>query len=169
MIVSVCVVAYNEEKVLGNLLNDIKAQDYEHSKIEVVLIDSMSTDHTKDIMRDFQQQTSDDFKKIQVLENLKKKQASGWNVAIASSNGDVIIRIDAHARIPEDFVQKNIKNIESFYLSEGYEAMIPTNLNLYTGASSKMYEALWIPNEMTSFSNQIYTKNLTPYWVRYQF
>ncbi len=73
MIVSVCVVAYNEEKVLGNLLNDIKAQDYEHSKIEVVLIDSMSTDHTKDIMRDFQQQTSDDFKKIQVLENLKKK------------------------------------------------------------------------------------------------
>ena len=64
---------------------------------------------------------------------------------------------------------KNIKNIESFYLSEGYEAMIPTNLNLYTGASSKMYEVLWIPNEMTSFSNQIYTKNLTPYWVRYQF
>ena len=64
---------------------------------------------------------------------------------------------------------KNIKNIESFYLSEGYEAMIPTNLNLYTGASSKMYEALWVPDEMTSFSNQIYTKNLTPYWVRYQF
>lgn len=64
---------------------------------------------------------------------------------------------------------KNIKNIESFYLSEGYEAMIPTNLNLYTGASSKMYEALWVPDEMTSFSNQIYTRNLTPYWVKYQF
>ena len=42
----------------------------------------------------------------------KKTQASGWNVAIASSSGDVIIRIDAHARIPEDFVQKSIKNIE---------------------------------------------------------
>ena len=64
---------------------------------------------------------------------------------------------------------KNIKNIESFYLSEGYEAMIPTNLNLYTGASSKMYEALWVPDEMTSFSNQLYTRKLTPYWVRYQF
>ncbi|HAR77481.1 MAG TPA: hypothetical protein DCR88_02945, partial [Anaerostipes hadrus] len=64
---------------------------------------------------------------------------------------------------------KNIKNIESFYLSEGYEAMIPTNLNLYTGASSKMYEALWVPDEMTSFSNQLYTRKLTPYWVKYQF
>ena len=107
MIVSVCVVAYNEEKVLGNLLNDIKAQDYEHSKIEVVLIDSMSTDHTKDIMRDFQRQTSDDFKKIQVLENLKKKQASGWNVAIRNFSGDVMIRVDAHASIPPEFVRKN--------------------------------------------------------------
>lgn len=64
---------------------------------------------------------------------------------------------------------KNIKNIESFYLSEGYEAMIPTNLNLYTGTSSKMYEALWVPDEMTAFSNQLYTRKLTPYWVKYQF
>ncbi len=47
--------------------------------------------------------------------------------------------------------------------------MIPTNLNLYTGASSKMYEALWVPDEMTSFSNQLYTRKLTPYWVKYQF
>ena len=50
MIVSVCVVAYNEEKVLGKLLEDIQAQDYDHEKMEVVLIDSMSTDSTKEIM-----------------------------------------------------------------------------------------------------------------------
>ena len=119
MIVSVCVVAYNEEKVLGNLLNDIKAQDYEHSKIEVVLIDSMSTDHTKDIMRDFQQQMSDDFKKIQVLENLKKKQASGWNVAIRNFSGDVMIRVDAHASIPPEFVRKNVEILESGEMVSG--------------------------------------------------
>ena len=119
MIVSVCVVAYNEEKVLGNLLNDIKAQDYEHSKIEVVLIDSMSTDHTKDIMRDFQRQTSDDFKKIQVLENLKKKQASGWNVAIRNFSGDVMIRVDAHASIPPEFVRKNVEILESGEMVSG--------------------------------------------------
>ena len=64
---------------------------------------------------------------------------------------------------------KNIKNIENFYLSEGYEPMTPVNLNLYTGASSKMYEALWVPNEITSFSNIVYTKDLKPYWVKYQF
>ena len=46
MIVSVCVVAYNEEKVLGKLLEDIQAQDYDHGKMEVVLIDSNGTKST---------------------------------------------------------------------------------------------------------------------------
>lgn len=63
----------------------------------------------------------------------------------------------------------NIKNIESFYLSGDYEPMTPVNLYLYAGASSKMYEALWIPNGMTSFSNIVYKKDSTHYWVRYQF
>ena len=59
MIVSLCVVAYNEEKVLNKLLEDIKSQDYDHTKMEIVLIDSMSTDSTKEIMNDFQQQEKD--------------------------------------------------------------------------------------------------------------
>ena len=32
MIVSVCVVAYNEEKVLGKHLEDIQAQDYDQDR-----------------------------------------------------------------------------------------------------------------------------------------
>ena len=112
MIVSVCVVAYNEEKVLGKLLEDIQAQDYDHGKMEVVLIDSMSTDSTKEIMDRFQQQMTD-FKNVQVLKNPGKKQASGWNVAIKNFSGDVMIRVDAHASIPPEFVRKNVEILES--------------------------------------------------------
>ena len=118
MIVSVCVVAYNEEKVLGKLLEDIKVQDYDHAKMEVVLIDSMSTDHTREIMENFQKQTKD-FKNIQVLENPGKKQASGWNVAIKSFSGDVMIRIDAHASIPSEFVRKNVEIMETGEMVSG--------------------------------------------------
>ena len=113
MRVSVCVVAYNEERTLPLLLSDIKKQTYEHKKIEIVLVDSMSTDQTREAMNLFKKENNE-FENVLIRENPKKKQASGWNVAIASSSGDVIIRIDAHARIPEDFVQKNIKNIEEY-------------------------------------------------------
>ena len=112
MLVSVCVVAYNEEKVIGNLLNDIKNQDYPHDKIEILLIDSMSSDKTKQIMNEFKKKEVE-FQNIQVLLNPKKKLAPGWNVALKNYNGDVIIRIDAHASIPKDFIRKNVEVLES--------------------------------------------------------
>lgn len=118
MLVSVCVVAYNEEKVIVNLLNDIKSQDYSHDKIEVLLIDSMSTDNTWNIMKEFALQAKD-FKNVQLLKNPKKKQAPGWNVAIENFTGDVMIRVDAHASIPQDFVRKNVEILESGEMVSG--------------------------------------------------
>lgn len=112
MIISVCVVAYNEERALPDLLECIKSQDYPHDKIEVVLIDSMSDDTTKTIMKRFSDENKD-FKNIQVLDNPGKKQAMGWNVAIKNYRGDAILRVDAHASIPFDFVRKNVEALES--------------------------------------------------------
>ena len=110
MLVSVCIVAYNEERKLPLILSDIKNQTYEHEKMEIVLINSKSTDRTRDIMKTFQKEESG-FSKIVIEDNLKKNQAAGWNEAIKVSSGNVIIRIDAHARIPENFVEKNMESI----------------------------------------------------------
>jgi len=119
MKVSICVVAYNEEKLLNNLLNDIKNQDYPHNKIEVILVDSMSTDKTRKHMRDFQKDAVD-FQRVQVLENPKRNLASGWNVALKHYQGDIIIRVDAHASIPFDFVKKNVEILKhNEYVSGG--------------------------------------------------
>ena len=50
MIVSLCMIAYNEADALSGLFKDISLQDYPHNKIEVVFVDSMSTDKTYDMM-----------------------------------------------------------------------------------------------------------------------
>ena len=92
MIVSVCVVAYNEEDYLPGLLECILEQDYDHKKIEVVLVDSMSTDTTKQKMQEFMKLYKDSFWDIQVADNIKKIQSSGWNKAISISKGDIIIK-----------------------------------------------------------------------------
>lgn len=112
MKVSVCVVAYNEEKNLPSLLSCITKQTYPHEKIEVVLIDGKSSDHTKQIMLQFKEENQS-FYQVQVLDNPKRKQAAGWNVAIKNYSGDVIIRVDAHASIPEDFVAENVKILQT--------------------------------------------------------
>jgi hypothetical protein len=49
------------------------------------------------------------FKEIKVLDNPKRIQAAGWNVAISHATEDVIIRIDAHTHIPAEFTEKNMR------------------------------------------------------------
>ncbi|MBI9014040.1 MAG: glycosyltransferase family 2 protein [Clostridiales bacterium] len=112
MIVSICVVAYNEQDYLNDLLMCICQQTYPHEFIEVVLIDSMSTDETALMMSEFKE-NHPEFWGVQVLKNEKKIQATGWNVAINHYKGDLITRIDAHSTIPSDFIEKNVTCIQS--------------------------------------------------------
>ena len=113
MTVSLCIIAYNEEKALVGLLQQITAQTYPKDKTEIVLVDSCSEDTTRNIMESFAAENNDKYLNIQVLDNPRKNQAAGWNAAISSALGDVIIRVDAHAEIPEDFIAQNAALIES--------------------------------------------------------
>lgn len=112
MTVSLCVVAYNEESFLPKLLKDLSNQTYPHELTEIVLVDGRSTDKTREIMDDFKK-SNVSFMTVKVLDNPKKIQAAGWNVAINNAIGDVIIRIDAHTHIPAEFTEKNMELQES--------------------------------------------------------
>ena len=109
---SICIVSLNEESFLTNLFRDLKLQKYPHQLTEIVLIDSMSTDRTKEIMRQFQSEDNG-FYSVQVLENPRKIQATGWNVAIQNATGDVISRIDAHTQLPPEFSEYVMRDIAS--------------------------------------------------------
>ena len=51
MKVSIGVVALNEEKTLPSLFEDFKLQTYPHDKIEIILIDGISSDNTKKLCK----------------------------------------------------------------------------------------------------------------------
>lgn len=112
MLVSFIIVAYNEENTLKEVFKNIKKQDYPHNLIEIILVDGMSTDNTRKIMTDFKNEKND-FHRITIKENCKKTLPCGWNIALKESIGDIIIRIDAHATIPYDFISKNVECIKS--------------------------------------------------------
>lgn len=92
MLVSVCTIARNEEEYLPHLLEDITKQDYPAEQIEVVMVDSSSTDGTRRIMERFAEENPQ-YHNCFVTENPGNNQASGWNQAIRSSTGDIIIRL----------------------------------------------------------------------------
>lgn len=111
MTVSFAVVAYNEEMYLPRLLEDLRHQDYPHGKIEVLLIDSISGDGTWEIMRKFAE--NHDFLRVRLLKNPGRNIPSGHNVALAHYTGGALLRMDAHASMPPDFLRKNVEVLES--------------------------------------------------------
>ena len=110
MIVSLCMIAYNEAEALDGVLRDFQLQDYPHELIEIVLVDSMSTDATGAKMERFKN-TDYGFRNVAIVQCAKKNQAFSWNAALMTTTGDVIIRVDAHARIPRNFVSRNVYNL----------------------------------------------------------
>lgn len=106
MKISFIVVAYNAAGSLGALLEDLLAQTIPHEQIEALLVDSASSDATRAIMLDFARNVPFE---VKVLDNPKRWLASGINVALGAATGDAIIRLDAHARIPKDFLENNLR------------------------------------------------------------
>ena len=109
MTVSFIIIAYNAQNSINSLLDNLKEQTYLHEKIEVILVDSASTDDTKKRMQDFAKDT--DFERVVVLDNFKRTLPCGWNVALDAAKNDIILRVDAHATIEKDFIEQNVKTI----------------------------------------------------------
>jgi len=110
LVVSLCMIAYNEESVLNGILRDFSIQDYPHSLIEIILVDSYSQDGTVKIMEEFKN-TDYKFRRVVIAKCYKRRQAAAWNTALMQARGDVIIRVDAHAKIPRNFVSRSINNL----------------------------------------------------------
>ena len=110
---AVGIIAYNEQQYLPALLDCILRQSYTKEKTEIILVDGGSSDNTKKIMEEFQKRNLNIYRSIQVLDNPKRIQPAGWNIVIRHATSDIIMRIDAHALLPIDFVENSMACINS--------------------------------------------------------
>ena len=102
MITVICP-TYNEseyiEKILKFFINAEPADK------ELLIIDGGSNDGTKDILNEWTKKYSN----IHLLENENRYVPYALNIGIKNSNGDPIIRLDAHTEYAEDYFEKIIK------------------------------------------------------------
>lgn len=98
--VSIICPIYNEEKFISNCLDSIIQQDYPKEQIEVLLIDGMSTDKTRIIIKKYAEQ----YPFIYLLDNPQKIVPPALNIGIKAAKGDVIIRLDGHCIYPSNYV-----------------------------------------------------------------
>lgn len=97
--VSIVMPVLNEEKFIGNTLQQIARQEYSQSKLEIIVVDGGSVDKTKDIVRAFIAATD---LNIRLLENPNKLSSSARNIGIKNAVGDYIMFIDGHIYLPNN-------------------------------------------------------------------
>src|SRR5437870_1724635 len=96
--VSVIMPVHNETDFIDQSLGAILGQDYPNDYFEIIVADGMSTDGTREKIQAFQKKNP----KIQLVANPKKIVATGLNLAIRQSKGEIIIRVDGHCEIATD-------------------------------------------------------------------
>lgn len=90
---------YNEERYIGACIESILAQDYPKDDLEVIFADGMSSDSTREIVAGY----SAKYPWIKLIDNPKRIVPPALNNAIAISNGDIIMRLDAHASYESNY------------------------------------------------------------------
>lgn len=100
--VSIIIPTLNEEDYIAQCLDSILDSEYNDLQIEVFIVDAMSDDRTRAIIQKYQEK----YPFIRLFDNPKKIVPIAMNIGISNAKGDYIVRLDAHALYPSNYVSK---------------------------------------------------------------
>ena len=103
--ISIVLPCRNEERYIGACLDSILATTYPHDRIELLVVDGMSEDRTRDIVADFVSRHP----AIRLLENRRRITPAALNVGIRAATGEIILRMDAHVVYPVNYIPRLVE------------------------------------------------------------
>ncbi|MHB1391566.1 MAG: glycosyltransferase family 2 protein [Clostridia bacterium] len=109
IIVTVVVPIRNEDKYIEKCIQSVMEQDYPIEKIEVIFVDGMSYDKTKEIVIHYIEKYP---MTIRLMENPHKTVPYAMNIGIRNSTGKYIVRLDAHSEYANYYISKCISTLE---------------------------------------------------------
>ena len=107
--VSVVIPMRNEERYIARCLDSVLSNDYPKDRLEILVVDGMSTDHSREIVQDYISR----FGFIRLLDNPKRIQAAALNIGLREAKGEIIIRMDAHTFYAFDYIHQCIELLET--------------------------------------------------------
>lgn len=99
IVLSVICPVYNEAKYIDVCLQSILNQNYPKENLEVLFVDGMSLDETRNIIQSYIKKYSF----IKLIDNPQRIVPIAMNLGIKSSVGKIIMRLDAHALYPPNY------------------------------------------------------------------
>jgi len=108
--VSVVIPSFNEARFIENCIESLLNTSYPLDRIEIILVDGMSTDDTVAIAQRKAKKSGVD---LLVIQNEQRIKTPGLNAGILNARGSVIVIADAHSEYCRDYIGKNVANLLS--------------------------------------------------------
>jgi len=119
----------NEADFIERAVRSILDNDYPAERMEILAVDGMSDDGTREIVTRLSVADS----RVKMLDNPRRITPAAMNIGIKAARGDLFIRIDGHTEIPPDFIAASIRCLHEHpeaWIAGGY---IKTVADSYTG------------------------------------
>ncbi|HUS46388.1 MAG TPA: glycosyltransferase family 2 protein [Phycisphaerae bacterium] len=103
--VTVVMPVLNEADFIESCLASLLEQDYPPDRFEALVVDGRSTDDTREKVAAF----SARHPQVRLIDNPKRIQAAAINLGVEQAKGEVIVRLDAHATYPRDYIRRCVE------------------------------------------------------------
>lgn len=98
----------NEVAAIEAALDSVLAQVVD-APFEVVVAEGRSTDGTRELL---ERRAADDYR-IRIVDNPQRGTPQALNRALAAARGRFLVRVDGHATVPPDYVQRLVDHLRS--------------------------------------------------------
>jgi len=135
MKVSIIVPTYNEEKNINKCLYSLVNLDYPKKDYEIIVVDGMSQDKTRNIVKKY--------KNVRLFENPKKFTSSNRNLGIKNAKYNYIAFTDADCFVPENWLKILT---EKFYINLFFYPLLAGvgGANIAPNNAENFTKAIWI-------------------------
>jgi len=104
-LVSVIIPTRQEKATIGKCLDSILANSYPLDKLEIIVVDGMSSDGTREIVEGYMTQ----YPMVKLLDNPRRITPVALNIGIKAAQGDIIVILGAHSYMNQDFLPQSVK------------------------------------------------------------
>ena len=105
--VTIIVPIRNEARYIAECLNALLNLHYPMDRVEILVVDGMSEDGTRDIVAGYAGQHVN----VKLIDNPSRIVPTALNLGIREAHGQVIIRVDGHAVVDENFLWRSIETL----------------------------------------------------------